>query len=94
MTPQLDKALRHGGMSRRGFLRAMGFTTAAVLVPGLVVPQTMQVEWFHAVVNGDGTCCKVVVRYIDGRTSKKILTLKDMRALTVVSRAGSITRWS
>ncbi|MFB3077019.1 MAG: twin-arginine translocation signal domain-containing protein [Lysobacterales bacterium] len=35
MTPKLDKALRHGGMSRRGFLRAMGVTAAAVLVPGM-----------------------------------------------------------
>ena len=35
MTPQLDKAMRQGGMSRRGFLRAMGVTAAAVLVPGL-----------------------------------------------------------
>lgn len=28
-------ALRNGGMSRRGFLRAMGVTTCAALVPGL-----------------------------------------------------------
>lgn len=39
MTPSLDKTLRHGGMSRRGFLRAMGFTTAAVAMPGLVGPR-------------------------------------------------------
>jgi len=37
MTPQLDKAMRNGGMSRRGFLRALGVTTAAVLVPGLAI---------------------------------------------------------
>lgn len=35
MTPQLNKTLRHGGMSRRGFLRALGVTVSAVLVPGL-----------------------------------------------------------
>ncbi len=31
-------SLRNGGMSRRGFLRAMGVTACAALVPGLVYP--------------------------------------------------------
>lgn len=55
MTPQLDKALRHGGMSRRGFLRALGVTVAAVLVPGmgpeLIVPQIKQKIWTYSAGN-------------------------------------------
>lgn len=37
MRPDLDRTLRRGGMSRRGFLRLMGVTTAAVVVPGGLV---------------------------------------------------------
>lgn len=56
MTPQLDKTLRRGGMSRRGFLRAMGFTTAAVLVPGmgsgLIVPPSLTYKYWGISYNG------------------------------------------
>lgn len=35
MNANLAKALRRGGLSRRGFLRALGVTAASALVPGL-----------------------------------------------------------
>lgn len=58
MIPDLNKTLRHGGMSRRGFLRAMGFTPAAVLVPGmgpgLLVSGHERSLWFSTDARGTG----------------------------------------
>lgn len=38
MSPHLARTLRYGGLSRRGFLRALGVTAASTLVPGLAAP--------------------------------------------------------
>jgi len=39
MSPKISNAMRRGGLSRRGFLRALGITACAALVPGLAFAQ-------------------------------------------------------
>lgn len=39
MNTKAAQLLRSGGLSRRGFLRALGLTTCATLVPGLLIPE-------------------------------------------------------
>ena len=76
MTPQLDKAMRQGGMSRRGFLRAMGVTATAVLVPGIGPRSALLVPTFE-VVTMPSFSYRVTLEHQDGRITNKMLSMVE-----------------
>ncbi len=60
----LAHTLRNGGLSRRGFLRALGVTTAVLLVPGLAsVDAGTGGFWIPGVVRADFKANQAVLAF-------------------------------
>ncbi len=74
MRPRLAKHLRNGGLSRRGFLRALGITSASVLVPWLVLTATKPVQPYRAyavTINSKTGAWEIVHTYITHNGERK-----------------------